>query len=665
MTLRVGQLLFTSFFGKGFQLVTSDKVPEEVKAAFRQHIVNKYWNTYFPLQNLGKAAYIHQISQEQTLFGWLFNDGVDEFGRSGIPYFISYYFAEKLSDFHLSSIFDYLEEGPLELVERQTPPLSLKGFELKGACMHPPIKKGVRFPKALRSFSLDLFANGSLLDFCLPEEPQHNVEHLTHHQPIDIHSTFSSNHRNGTPVTSKKMVSGIPTIEFLQPVVNVPLQTLSNAVGSVPQIIQDHISESIPAQDGVTEDTIKIYEKRFLGFEVARQTQITTTVKRPKKQKPDSRHTIASGLEPEKTSQVPQHQNLLGQGLQTQFKSGSLNFSRFFNILIWSILMGVPLSWAAGLMGSGLWQSAKLVGLSSPQTNPKLLNSFAQVQNLPTGVFNYGGSTAWSPLRLIVDAAIQAERPEFQLRYLDSKSVTTDSSKGIQMLLNDQLAFAQSSRPLGQNEYDQAKQRGFKLKQIPVAINAISIAIDPDLTIPGLTLDQLRSIYSGQIVNWEQVGGPNLEIIPYSRPVSTGGTVAFFMESVLQGQEFGPRVEFIPTTTEGLRKLTNRPGGIYYASAPAIVPQCKIKPVPIGHNSGELVLPYLPPVVTSDQCPKQGNHLNLNAFKSGQYPITHFLYVVIKQNGRIEEHAGEAYANFLLTAEGQALITKTGAVPLH
>ncbi|MEQ9369155.1 MAG: hypothetical protein RIG63_09000 [Coleofasciculus chthonoplastes F3-SA18-01] len=40
---------------------------------------------------------------------------------------------------------------------------------------------------------------------------------------------------------------------------------------------------------------------------------------------------------------------------------------------------------------------------------------------------------------------------------------------------------------------------------------------------------------------------------------------------------FGATVEFIPTTTQALRALADNPGGIYYASAPEVVPQCTIK----------------------------------------------------------------------------------------
>jgi phosphate transport system substrate-binding protein len=233
------------------------------------------------------------------------------------------------------------------------------------------------------------------------------------------------------------------------------------------------------------------------------------------------------------------------------------------------------------------------------------------------------------------------------------------------MLINDRLAFAQSSRPILESEANKAEQQGKALKQIPVAIDGIAVAVNPGLNLPGLTLEQLKGIYTGQVTNWSQVGGPNLAITPYSRPTNSGGTVELFVEDVLGGQTFGPAVEFVSTTTQAIRKLAENPGGIYFASAPEVVPQCTIKSVPLARQGSNFISPYQEPLVTPSQCPAQRNRLNTDGFQQGQYPLIRNLYVVIQQNGQAEEDAGEAYANFLLTEEGQSLIAKAGFVRIR
>ena len=322
-----------------------------------------------------------------------------------------------------------------------------------------------------------------------------------------------------------------------------------------------------------------------------------------------------------------------------------------------------------GLIGAGYWWFTRRgtnIGdddIVQPQTAN--VQGFTSVQNIPTGRFSYGGSTSWAPIRLSVDSAVQAAKPEFQLRYVDPVASPPSSDTGIKMLLDGQLAFAQSSRPILDREYNQAEKRGFNLKQIPVAIDGLAVAVNPNLNIPGLTIDQLKSIYTGKITNWNQLGGPNLSIKPYSRGANSGGTVELFVEEIMQGQSFSPNVEFVSTTTEALRKLANDSGGIYFASAPEVVPQCSIKPIPIGRQAGEFVAPYQEPFVPLSQCPGKRNQLNVQAFQTGQYPITRNLFVVIKQNGQTEQQAGEAYAKLLQTQQAQQLIEQAGFVRIR
>jgi phosphate transport system substrate-binding protein len=356
-------------------------------------------------------------------------------------------------------------------------------------------------------------------------------------------------------------------------------------------------------------------------------------------------------------------------------------------ILLLSVLI------TGGVVGGGLWLWNQMMPGSNPfQANPSptptstnlgesasptppsvtasptslgsmpssVSSGFATVTQIPRGLFTYGGSTTWAPIRRDVDPALQSAHPQFQLRYTNPIQGTPGSGKGIQMLLDNQLDFAQSSRPLENKEYEAAKARGFSLKEIPVAIDSIAIAVHPNLNIPGLTLAQLRDIYIGKITNWQQVGGADLPITAYSRHQQDGGTVEFFVNNVLDQQPFGRNVQFIYSTTVALRKLAVDPGGIYYASAPEIVGQCTVKPLSLGSTANQLVAPYQEPLVSPAECPAKRNQLNATAFQSGQYPITRRLFVIVKVNAQEDQKAGEAYANLLLTFQGQDLISKSG-----
>jgi phosphate transport system substrate-binding protein len=329
---------------------------------------------------------------------------------------------------------------------------------------------------------------------------------------------------------------------------------------------------------------------------------------------------------------------------------------------------------AAGLIGCGFWWANGWPGLNlfvtwlrnlNTTEEPQKFENFEQVQNVPSGLFNYGGSTTWAAIRNKVDPIIQTTWPEFRLRYTDPVIGNPGSGTGIKMLLRDQLAFSQSSRPLLEDEYRQAKARGFTLKEIPVAIDGIAIAVHPETEIFGLTVDQLKDIYTGKVSNWNQVGGPDLPLMPYSRDPQEGGTVEFFVENVLGGSNFGPNVQLVPNTTAGLRNVASNIGGIYYASASQIVTQCNVKPIPIGREADNLIPPYQEPFVELELCPSQRNSLNKSAFHSGEYPITRRLFVIVKQNAQEDERAGFVYSQLMLTDQGQKLIDEAGFIGIR
>jgi len=298
---------------------------------------------------------------------------------------------------------------------------------------------------------------------------------------------------------------------------------------------------------------------------------------------------------------------------------------------------------------------------SSPANAAATASNFQKVTNVPIGSFDYGGSPAWAPIRQLVDSQIVNARPELQLRYVNPAKGSPGSSSGIRMLLNGQLDFAQSSRPFTEQEYAIAQQRGFTLEQRPIAIDGVAVVVNPSLNVPGLTVDQLQQIYRGDITNWSQVGGPNLPITPFSQRPEDGDTVIFSAQDGLQ-QPFGPNVQYVYSTTEALRRVSNTPGGLYYASARGVIAQCSVKPLPLGRTADQLVPPYREPLVSPEQCPSQRNQLNVEAFENGSYPITRNLFVIIKQNQGKEQQAGEAYANLLLTEQGKNALARAGFI---
>jgi phosphate transport system substrate-binding protein len=81
-------------------------------------------------------------------------------------------------------------------------------------------------------------------------------------------------------------------------------------------------------------------------------------------------------------------------------------------------------------------------------------------------------------------------------------------------------------------EYSRAKQRGVTLQQVPIAIDGIAFFVHPKLPIKQLSLDQLQKILTGKITNWQQLGGPNLSVVPFIfDPKLASSTLRLLLES--------------------------------------------------------------------------------------------------------------------------------------
>ncbi|MBR8829052.1 MAG: substrate-binding domain-containing protein [Gomphosphaeria aponina SAG 52.96 = DSM 107014] len=279
---------------------------------------------------------------------------------------------------------------------------------------------------------------------------------------------------------------------------------------------------------------------------------------------------------------------------------------------------------------------------------------------VPTGTWRYGGSTSTAVFRDTVNSRIKQVLPQFNLSYYDHPTLPPGSGTGIKMLLDNQIAFAESSRPLNQEELAAARNQGFQLRQVAVAIDALGVIVNPSLEVDNLNMQQLKDIYTGKITNWNEVGGPNLEIVPLSRHPDAGGTPEFFQHEILGEEKFSDRVIWTYNTTQGVQEVSKVPGGIYYGSASEVIPQCQVKPISINFvpsYQGSLVLP--------ENCPQQRNQINFEAFKNEQYPLTRRLFVIIKEDGGLDQQGGEAYYHLLLTDEGQQLIKEAGYIPLR
>jgi phosphate transport system substrate-binding protein len=309
------------------------------------------------------------------------------------------------------------------------------------------------------------------------------------------------------------------------------------------------------------------------------------------------------------------------------------------------------------LIPSSSQNSSETSALDSYIPGLQLHDFLKEVTGVPEGVFFYGGAMGSAAIRAEkVTNQLAKAQPQFHLTYIDPLNTPPDSGAGIRMVLDGQLSFCESFRPLKQSEYDLARSRGFILKQVPVAIGAIAFYTNPQIKLPGISLGQVERIYRGELTNWQELGGPDLPIVPVSQHPDAKATDNFLFAGLPNSaKKFSPRVKVVRDTTSAIRMVAATPGAIGYGSQPLVVNQRTIRPLGLAKGRANN---YVQPMTSTGA-------VNLQALVDGSYPLIQRIFVIFRDDGELDQLAGRAYANLLLSKEGQLLIDEAGYLPIR
>jgi phosphate transport system substrate-binding protein len=193
------------------------------------------------------------------------------------------------------------------------------------------------------------------------------------------------------------------------------------------------------------------------------------------------------------------------------------------------------------------------------------------------------------------------------------------SGVGISSLIDGDIDIANSSRPMKEaEEADLKAKQGQDTYAVRFAVDGVAVVVNKDNPVEELTVDQIGAIYRGEITNWSEVGGENLDITLYGRQ-STSGTYVFFMEKVVQA-DYSPEMRNLAGTSDIVEAVTNDLGGIGYAA--------------IGYATKEGIKALK---VSADEASEAFDPTILENVTSGDYPLTRPLYqfVIGKPSGAI------------------------------
>ena len=175
------------------------------------------------------------------------------------------------------------------------------------------------------------------------------------------------------------------------------------------------------------------------------------------------------------------------------------------------------------------------------------------------------------------------------------------------------------------------------------AMDGIAVIANKNCNIENLTVSQAKKIFSGQIVNWSDVGGENTRINVYSREESSG-TRNEFMNLLGLNSIFD-------TTRE--KKLTDR-ATVYNSSE-------EVKKAVAGDKSG---IGYIS-MTALDKTVKDiaVDDVKINAQNVGDENyklVRNFSFVIAKD----ESEAADDFIDWVLSAKGQQAVEAAGYVPI-
>ncbi len=195
-------------------------------------------------------------------------------------------------------------------------------------------------------------------------------------------------------------------------------------------------------------------------------------------------------------------------------------------------------------------------------------------------------------------------------------------------------------------ELAMAAENGVTLVKKPVCYDAFVFITHVNNPVNNLTVEQIQKIYTGEIGNWAEVGGPDEKITAYQRSKNSGSQTA--MENlVMKGLPLAAaQPNFVTGDMEGLVRSV----GDYENGTGSLGYTYKF---------------YIDTLYKSDDIKAisvNGIEPNPENLRNGAYPFTTNYYGVIRAGE--ERAAGGLFLDWMLSQEGQRCIAQAGYIPM-
>lgn len=205
----------------------------------------------------------------------------------------------------------------------------------------------------------------------------------------------------------------------------------------------------------------------------------------------------------------------------------------------------------------------------------------------------------------------------------------TGSGSGITAVSEGRCDIGLSSRRLK----DEEKAQG--LTETVLAYDGIAIVVNPANTVDDLSIEEIAKIYTGEITNWKEVGGNDLEIVLIGREAGSGTRDGF--ESVTGTEDACKYRQELTSTGDVITTVGSNENAIGYASLASV--KDNVKAVSVGG------------VTPAEE-----------TVKDGSYAVQRPFVFVTKSDKELSDTA-QKFFDYALSDDAKNIIYDAGVVP--
>lgn len=196
-----------------------------------------------------------------------------------------------------------------------------------------------------------------------------------------------------------------------------------------------------------------------------------------------------------------------------------------------------------------------------------------------------------------------------------------------------------------QEELELAKEANVELERVPIVSEGFVFLTHKDNPVESLSVSEVQDIYMGKITNWKEVGGEDLPIVAFQRPVNSGSQTGF-LDLVMKGKtpmeaptekviaEMGTLVDAVANFDQSTAAI----GYSYYYYVTDMWVNDNVKLIEI-----------------DDVYPNQ------ESISEGTYPFTTAYYAVFRKDSPQDSNVRKV-VDFILSKAGQTLMEENGYV---